>query len=58
MWFVSPGNPISEAVSLQLTLVMTVWPSLLVTKSLTDPGAAAPRWLPPMKWGATLNLAA
>jgi hypothetical protein len=31
------------------TLVMTVWPSCLATKSLTDPGAATSRRLAPMK---------
>ena len=32
-----------------LTLLMTVCPSLLVTKSLTELGEAEARWFPPMK---------
>ena len=58
MYEISPAENLWEAVSRKLTLVMTVCPSWSVTKSLTDPGGAAPRWLPPMKWGGTLNLAA
>lgn len=41
-----------------LTFVMTVCPSWAATKSFTLPGAATPRWLPPMKCGARLCFAA